>query len=236
MSLAPPSPQRSRKRLSDSGAGKPQWLQQLPRLSAEHHRVFQSVQKLTLKAALDLSSCKYSAEAIWFAKWEGQPARLKFKWSEGSPNALLFDAAVAIRGSSSRKLRLIGTPHQLHTASIMLGPTAGPSVSSSSSSSSSSADASPGLEVPAAEAAAPYAAALEGLRMQWIQNAVSVEDLLTGLIKRAQEQEQQLVRQSAAAEARAAAAEARATAAEARAAAAEARAAAAEASARFEPP
>jgi hypothetical protein len=49
------------------------------------------------QATLDLSSNKYSAEAIWFAKWEGQPARLKFKWSEGSPNALLFDAAVAVK-------------------------------------------------------------------------------------------------------------------------------------------
>jgi hypothetical protein len=50
-----------------------------------------------LQAALDLSSQRYSAEAIWFAKWEGQPARLKFKWSEGSPNALQFDATVAVR-------------------------------------------------------------------------------------------------------------------------------------------
>lgn len=72
MSLAPPSPQRSRKQLSDSGAGKPQWLQQLPRLSAEHHRVFQSVQKLTLKvgqqssipAALRLT---HSVRSAWLA-------------------------------------------------------------------------------------------------------------------------------------------------------------------------
>jgi hypothetical protein len=49
MSLSPPSPQRSRKLLSDAGTGKPQWLQQLPRLSAEHQRMFSRVQKLQLK-------------------------------------------------------------------------------------------------------------------------------------------------------------------------------------------
>jgi hypothetical protein len=49
MSLSPPSPQRSRKMLSDAGTGKPQWLQQLPRLSAEHQRLFSRVQKLQLK-------------------------------------------------------------------------------------------------------------------------------------------------------------------------------------------
>ncbi|KAF6261931.1 hypothetical protein COO60DRAFT_1699518 [Scenedesmus sp. NREL 46B-D3] len=79
------SRERSRKLLSDAATGKPQWLQQLPRLSAEHQRLFSKVQKLQLKATLDLSSNKYSAEAVWFAKLEGQPARLKPSGARAAP-------------------------------------------------------------------------------------------------------------------------------------------------------
>jgi hypothetical protein len=61
MSLSPPSPSRSRKRLSDSGAGKPQWLQQLPRLSAEHQRLFQTVQKLQLKVGFSINVSTFAA-------------------------------------------------------------------------------------------------------------------------------------------------------------------------------
>lgn len=90
----------SRKRLSDAGKNKPRWLTQLPMLTADHSITYNSnsnVQKLLLKANLDLNSSRYSGEATWFAKWEGQPAKLKFRWSESNPSTVLFDAQMAIR-------------------------------------------------------------------------------------------------------------------------------------------
>jgi hypothetical protein len=62
--------------------------------------------------------------------------------SRSVPQLAYFCLLVACRGPS-RKLRLTGTPHQLNSTSLILGPAA----QSSSSSSSSSADAAGGLEV-----------------------------------------------------------------------------------------
>ena len=101
MSIQPPERQSasaSRKRLSDAGSSKIRWLAQKPLLTADHSISYSNkVQKLLLKANLDLNNQKYSGEVVWFAKWEGQPARLRFKWSEGSPSSVLFDAKVALR-------------------------------------------------------------------------------------------------------------------------------------------
>lgn len=88
----------SRKRLSDAGSSKPRWLSQLPMLTADRIISWNSnVQKLMLKANLDLNSSTYSGEVTWFTKWEGQPAKLKFRWSESSPSTVLFDAQMALR-------------------------------------------------------------------------------------------------------------------------------------------
>lgn len=88
----------SRKRLSDAGQKKLRWLAQLPMLTADHSILCSNkVEKLLLKANLDLNSKRYSGEVLWFAKWEGQPAKLKFRWSESNPSTVLFDAQMAIR-------------------------------------------------------------------------------------------------------------------------------------------
>jgi hypothetical protein len=73
MSLAPASPSRSRKRLSDSATGKPQWLQQLPRLSAEHQRLFQTVQKLQLKVGKHCNMVLYDqSDSVLYRKLSGK--------------------------------------------------------------------------------------------------------------------------------------------------------------------
>lgn len=104
MSLQPEqkSASASRKRLSDAGSNKPKWLTQLPMLTADHSITYNSnVQKLMFKANLDLNSQKYSGEVTWFAKWEGQPAKLKFRWSEGGAHNVLYDMQMAIRWVST---------------------------------------------------------------------------------------------------------------------------------------